>query len=110
MNSYFKPIRCEGCKICFPIGPNRQKARARATKAKQEFIHLIVPEILTSTMPARVMGKEAEFSVLPGKAASGDRPFLVSVEGNVGSGKSTMLDFFRGFDDVQLCPEPVPKW
>ncbi len=85
-------------------------ARAQQKQNRNSFIHLILPEILTSTMPARVMGKEAEFSVLPGKAASGDRPFLVSVEGNVGSGKSTMLDFFRGFDDVQLCPEPVPKW
>ncbi len=39
-----------------------------------------------------------------------EKPFLVSVEGNVGSGKSTMLQFFKSFDDVQLCPEPVPKW
>lgn len=45
-----------------------------------------------------------------GDPYSTDRPFLVSVEGNVGSGKSTMLEFFRSFDDVQLCPEPVDKW
>jgi len=38
------------------------------------------------------------------------RPFLVSVEGNVGSGKSTMLNFFKDIEGVKLCPEPVNKW
>ncbi len=37
-------------------------------------------------------------------------PFVVSVEGNIGSGKSTMLQFYSELDDVQLHPEPVEKW
>lgn len=44
-----------------------------------------------------------------GSAAS-DRPFVVSVEGNIGSGKSTMLSYFEKFGDVELVPEPVGQW
>ena len=44
-----------------------------------------------------------------GSAAS-DRPFIVSVEGNIGSGKSTMLSYFEKFGDVELVPEPVGQW
>ena len=38
------------------------------------------------------------------------KPFVVSVEGNIGSGKSTMLQFYSEIEDVQLHPEPVEKW
>lgn len=38
------------------------------------------------------------------------KPFVVSVEGNIGSGKSTMLQYYSELDDVQLHPEPVEKW
>ena len=38
------------------------------------------------------------------------RPFVVSVEGNIGSGKSTMLDYFDKFPEVELLPEPVKQW
>lgn len=38
------------------------------------------------------------------------KPFVVSVEGNIGSGKSTMLQFYSQLEDVQLHPEPVEKW
>ncbi len=62
-------------------------------------------------MPSKTRSAEGDASPAPEEGASVvDRPFLVSVEGNVGSGKSTMLDFFKSFDDVQLCPEPVTKW
>ena len=37
-------------------------------------------------------------------------PFTVSVEGNIGAGKSTMLKFFEQFADVELVPEPVAQW
>ena len=37
-------------------------------------------------------------------------PFTVSVEGNIGAGKSTMLKFFEQFTDVETVPEPVAKW
>ena len=38
------------------------------------------------------------------------RPFIVSIEGNIGSGKSTMLKYFEKFEDVELVPEPVAEW
>ena len=38
------------------------------------------------------------------------RPFVVSIEGNIGSGKSTMLKYFEKFEDVELVPEPVAEW
>ena len=37
-------------------------------------------------------------------------PFTVSVEGNIGAGKSTMLKFFEQFTDVETVPEPVAQW
>ncbi|XP_040566503.1 deoxynucleoside kinase [Lepeophtheirus salmonis] len=36
-------------------------------------------------------------------------PFIVAVEGNIGSGKSTMLKFFQS-KDVIIDPEPVDSW
>ncbi|XP_037080961.1 deoxynucleoside kinase-like isoform X2 [Pollicipes pollicipes] len=38
------------------------------------------------------------------------RPFTVSVEGNVGSGKSTFLQHFQGMDGVHIIEEPLEKW
>jgi deoxyadenosine/deoxycytidine kinase len=40
----------------------------------------------------------------------GNKPFVVSVEGNIGSGKSTMLKHFDRMTDVELLPEPVDEW
>ena len=39
-----------------------------------------------------------------------NRPFVVSIEGNIGAGKSTMLKFFEQYRDVELIPEPVAQW
>lgn len=38
------------------------------------------------------------------------RPFIVSIEGNIGAGKSTMLKFFESYSDVELLAEPVDQW
>jgi len=38
------------------------------------------------------------------------RPFTISVEGNVGSGKSTVLNFFKQYPDISVYPEPVSTW
>jgi len=42
--------------------------------------------------------------------SSNNRPFVVSIEGNIGAGKSTMLKFFEQYRDVELIPEPVAQW
>ena len=39
-----------------------------------------------------------------------ERPFIISVEGNMGSGKSTVLEAFRDNPDVEVVPEPVSLW
>ncbi|XP_063218259.1 deoxynucleoside kinase-like [Bacillus rossius redtenbacheri] len=38
------------------------------------------------------------------------RPFRVSVEGNIGSGKSTLIKHFANFPDVDVQLEPVEAW
>ena len=39
-----------------------------------------------------------------------DQPFVVAIEGNIGSGKSTMIKYLQQFQDVQVHPEPLEKW
>lgn len=38
------------------------------------------------------------------------RPFRVAVEGNIGSGKSTFLEYCKLHPDVEVVPEPVSEW
>uniref|UniRef100_A0A8D8SPL4 Deoxynucleoside kinase n=1 Tax=Cacopsylla melanoneura TaxID=428564 RepID=A0A8D8SPL4_9HEMI len=41
------------------------------------------------------------------KMSNGNRPFRVSIEGNIGSGKSTLLKYFEKFSDVDACAHYV---
>lgn len=38
------------------------------------------------------------------------QPFTVFVEGNVGSGKSTFLNYFKKYEDFHVLDEPIEKW
>lgn len=38
------------------------------------------------------------------------KKFVVSVEGNIGSGKSTFLSHFASCSDAEIHHEPVPRW
>ena len=39
------------------------------------------------------------------------KPFVVLVEGNIGSGKSTFMQYFRRYQNkIDFLPEPVGKW
>ncbi|RXG61031.1 Deoxynucleoside kinase [Armadillidium vulgare] len=38
------------------------------------------------------------------------RPFTVAVEGNIGSGKSTFLNYFSKLPNVLTFEEPIDKW
>ncbi|XP_072931647.1 deoxynucleoside kinase-like [Epargyreus clarus] len=51
--------------------------------------------IKTVTNVARVMSK---------------RPFKVSIEGNIGSGKSTCIKYFEKYSNVEKHPEPIQEW
>ena len=62
----------------------------------------------TGTMPH--IANDAPSPVSPTKSMQTNRPFVVSIEGNIGAGKSTMLKFFESYNDVELIPEPVAQW
>ncbi|XP_050533310.1 deoxynucleoside kinase-like [Daktulosphaira vitifoliae] len=38
------------------------------------------------------------------------KPFRVAIEGNVGSGKSTLIKYFKNFKDVEANLEPIEMW
>lgn len=38
------------------------------------------------------------------------RPFTVFVEGNVGSGKTSFLNYLKKFDEFLVLEEPIDKW
>lgn len=39
-----------------------------------------------------------------------DRPFRVSVEGNIGAGKSTLIKYFSHLPGIETYPEPINWW
>lgn len=39
-----------------------------------------------------------------------NRPFRVSIEGNIGAGKSTLLEYFSKSPGIETYPEPVQLW
>ncbi|KAF7265807.1 deoxynucleoside kinase-like isoform X2 [Rhynchophorus ferrugineus] len=39
-----------------------------------------------------------------------DRPFRVSIEGNIGAGKSTLIKYFQGMDGLETYAEPLEWW
>ncbi|XP_017772565.1 PREDICTED: deoxynucleoside kinase-like isoform X1 [Nicrophorus vespilloides] len=39
-----------------------------------------------------------------------DRPFRVSVEGNIGAGKSSFIQYFSTFQNIETYPEPIDWW
>ncbi|XP_018330376.2 deoxynucleoside kinase [Agrilus planipennis] len=38
------------------------------------------------------------------------RPFTVIVEGNIGSGKTTFLNYFKKYEDLCVLAEPIELW
>jgi deoxynucleoside kinase len=37
-------------------------------------------------------------------------PILIALEGNISSGKSTFLEWFKDDDDIKILPEPIGNW
>ena len=46
------------------------------------------------------------YKIMAGKT----KPFTVVIEGNIGSGKTTVLNYFNKFHEVEVLQEPVDKW
>ncbi|XP_013417736.1 thymidine kinase 2, mitochondrial isoform X1 [Lingula anatina] len=44
------------------------------------------------------------------RAVNPDKKFTVSVEGNIGSGKTAFLDYFTKYENIEVHQEPVNKW
>jgi len=38
------------------------------------------------------------------------KPFTVLVEGNIGCGKTTLLEYFQKYPEIKVLEEPVQKW
>lgn len=49
-------------------------------------------------------------NAIPKIASPMKQPFTVFIEGNIGAGKTTFLNYFRKYEDVCLHAEPVDKW
>lgn len=47
---------------------------------------------------------------VPDSTRSNGRPLTVSVEGNIGSGKSTFLSYCQADESLDILFEPVDKW
>ena len=63
------------------------------------------------TMPHLMDSTNSPIPMSPTKTmSSNNSPFIVSIEGNIGAGKSTMLQFFKKYSEVELIPEPVSQW
>lgn len=56
------------------------------------------------------MAQSASSSAIRPKFAADGQPYTVFIEGNIGSGKTTFLNYFKKFDEVCLQAEPVEKW
>ena len=68
-----------------------------------EVIRWLVPLIRRlAKMPALQLAPAAPSSGSDVMLSRGPRPFTVSVEGNVGSGKSTFLRHFKGLEGVNV--------
>lgn len=49
-------------------------------------------------------------NILKSASNEANQPFTVFIEGNIGSGKTTFLNYFKKYDEVCLQTEPVEKW
>ena len=76
----------------------------------QKFVGHFAVTATAVSMP-ELESTRAQSPVSPTKQMkANNRPFIVSIEGNIGAGKSTMLKFFDQFTDVETVPEPVAQW
>ena len=92
--------------IRFSLTITRDKILQKQQKAA-DYNRLIKKDHITA-LPRRA--DQVYSRVQNIKMDSDLKPFVVTIEGNIGSGKSTMLEFYRSLEEVQLHPEPVDKW
>ena len=88
------------------------KGALQVVRELQKFVgHFAVTATATAVSMPELESTRAQSPVSPTKQMkANNRPFIVSIEGNIGAGKSTMLKFFEQYTDVELIPEPVAQW
>ncbi|KAJ9583803.1 hypothetical protein L9F63_021853, partial [Diploptera punctata] len=55
-------------------------------------------------------GSYSSIMASPAVEKKSDKPFRVSIEGNIGAGKSTLIQYFSRFPEVDVHVEPVAEW
>ena len=53
---------------------------------------------------------DATISIQSSTISRRQRPFTVSVEGNIASGKTNFLNYFSNLPNTEVWPEPVNRW
>jgi len=88
------------------------KGALQVVRDLRKFVgHFAVTATATAVSMPELESTRAQSPVSPTKQMkANNRPFIVSIEGNIGAGKSTMLKFFEQYTDVELIPEPVAQW
>jgi len=55
-------------------------------------------------------GGQGHGAAAAASASGGQRPYTIVVEGNIGSGKTTFLQPFTQYNQVEVVEEPVARW
>nr|XP_022903952.1 deoxynucleoside kinase-like isoform X1 [Onthophagus taurus] len=68
-----------------------------------------------SILPGMSPNKTAFKGITPEKRLTNidipeNRPFKLSIEGNIGAGKSTLLEYLKSISGVEIYPEPLEQW
>lgn len=63
-----------------------------------------------STQRAQFEDEEEDQAIVSCSIVHHQGTLTVSVEGNIGSGKTTFLNFCKARPDITVFPEPIDKW
>ncbi|XP_047482640.1 deoxynucleoside kinase-like [Penaeus chinensis] len=86
---------------------------AKSPKKREADSQSSAPQAGLSLLPASLLLQKS-FGLIASEAPSEkrkrSRPFTVSIEGNIGSGKSTFLQYFSALPGVATYQEPLNLW
>ncbi|CAG5124124.1 unnamed protein product [Candidula unifasciata] len=115
------PDTCNPFTVCWPTMPLNSKTLALARKLSQHFPKFLVCQqnchfdsrsvsSLSSRIRKRIKSNEQSDHSSEMEAATRTPRFVVSIEGNIGSGKTEMLNYYQKTQNCEIVPEPVEKW
>ncbi|KAL3862488.1 hypothetical protein ACJMK2_008449 [Sinanodonta woodiana] len=123
--SFSDQLKCGRCAAAFPevhivkcdrvtAGNNQLSIRLSIhVEVKTLEGNTVVSGILQTRLRPEMLGlRERNYDNV--QTASRPKPskkkYTVAVEGNIGCGKSTFLNYFKKAHNVEVFPEPVDKW